>query len=111
MKKKIGELRMQSICMSLIHRKRELMTIFTSGVLAEIEDNDDASKLKFSIGYIQIDNQSEAEPAMAVVIRPRDLYYESGKIEVRLERETAKEREEREKAGLANLEEDSARIF
>lgn len=102
---------MHSICMSIIHRKRELMTIFTSGVSAEVEDNEDASKLKFSIGYIQIDNQSEAEPAMAVVVRPRDLYYENGTIEVRLERETAKEREEREKSGLANLSDDTARIF
>jgi hypothetical protein len=34
---------------------------------------------------------------MAVVLRPRDLYYdEKGKIEFKLERETDKEKQERE---------------
>lgn len=33
---------------------------------------------------------------MAVIVRPRDLYFDNEKIEFKLERESEKEKEERE---------------
>ena len=68
------------------------MSFFISKIRAEMEEISEMYKLKFAIGYIQLDNQSEAEPAMAVIVRPRDLYYDKGKIDFKLERETEKEK-------------------
>jgi hypothetical protein len=48
---------------------------------------------------------------MAVIVRPRDLYYDKGKVEFKLERETEKERQEREEAGLDNLTSETAKMF
>ena len=49
---------------------------------------------------------------MAVLLRPRDLYYSrNGSVEFRLENESEKEREERERSGLSNLTSETAKMF
>jgi hypothetical protein len=48
---------------------------------------------------------------MAVVVRPRDLYYENGEIEFRLENESQAEKEAREKADLATLTNETAKML
>lgn len=95
----------------MIHRRKELMSFFISKIRADLEEIDESYKIKFAVGYIQLDNQSETEPAMAVIVRPRDLYYDKDKIEFKLERETEKERQEREEAGLDNLTSETAKMF
>ena len=45
------------------------------------------------------------------MIKPRDLHYEDGKIVVRLEKETDKQREERESQGLDNMNSQNAKMF
>jgi hypothetical protein len=58
-----------------------------------------------------MDNQSEAEPSMAVIIRPRDLYQTPNGIEFKLERESEKEAKEREENRLENLTNETAKMF
>lgn len=105
------ELRIQSLCFSMVHRRKELITFFVSHVSADVEETDERTTVKFDLRYIQMDNQSEAEPSMAVLIRPRDLYYTRNGIEFKLERETEKEAKEREEARLENLTNETARMF
>jgi len=108
---KLMELRIQSLCFSMVHRRKELITLFVSGVSADVEETDERTTVKFDLRYTQMDNQSEAEPSMAVLIRPRDLYYTRNGIEFKLERETEKEAKEREEARLENLTNETARMF
>lgn len=95
----------------MVHRKKELITFFVSNISADLEETDERTTVKFDVRYIQMDNQSEAEPSMAVLIRPRDLYYTKNGIEFKLERETEKEAKEREEARLENLTNETARMF
>lgn len=50
------KLRLDSLCLSLIHRKRELATIYIAEIIAEITENPKNTAIKFSVGYLQIDN-------------------------------------------------------
>lgn len=72
---KLVEINLRSICLSFIYRKNELMTLYIQDVAVNLEDTEFKSNIKFNIGYMQIDNQSELQPAMAVIIRPRDLFH------------------------------------
>jgi hypothetical protein len=56
-----------------------------------MDDNQDSQSLNFSIGYMQIDNQSEPEPIFPVMIRPRELYYINGTIQVKLKDQDKKD--------------------
>jgi hypothetical protein len=87
------------------------MTFFFSKIQTFIEETAESTNIKFDIGYFQVDNQSEPEPAMAVVVRPRDLYYENGEIQFRLENESQAEKEAREKADLATLTNETAKML
>jgi hypothetical protein len=64
---------MRNVCISLIHKKNELITIFISNIKAEIEETFKNTMMKFQIGYMQVDNQNQSETGFAVIIRPRDL--------------------------------------
>jgi hypothetical protein len=64
---------MKNICISLIHKKNELITIFISNIKAEIEETFKNTMMKFQVGYMQVDNQNQSETGFAVIIRPRDL--------------------------------------
>ena len=64
---------MKNICISLIHKKNELITIFISNIKAEIEEKFKNTMMKFQVGYMQVDNQNQSETGFAVIIRPRDL--------------------------------------
>ena len=108
---KLMEIRIESVCFSMVHRKKELITFFASSISADLEETDERTTVKFDVRYVQMDNQSEAEPSMAVLIRPRDLYYTKNGIEFKLERETEKEAKEREEARLENLTSETARMF
>ena len=78
---KLMEIRIESVCFSMVHRKKELITFLASSISADLEETDERTTVKFDVRYIQMDNQSEAEPSMAVLIRPRDLYYTKSGIE------------------------------
>lgn len=95
----------------MIHRKKELITFFLSKISADVEETEEKTAIKFALSYMQMDNQSEAEPSMAVVIRPRDLYYTENGIEFKLERESEKEAKEREENRLENLTDETAKMF
>jgi hypothetical protein len=64
---------MKNVCISLIHKKNELITIFISNIKAEIEETFKNTMMKFQVGYMQVDNQNQSETGFAVIIRPRDL--------------------------------------
>ncbi len=64
---------MRNVCISLIHKKNELITIFISNIKAEIEETFKNTMMKFQVGYMQVDNQNQSETGFAVIIRPRDL--------------------------------------
>ena len=53
---RILELSIESIMISMIHRRRELMTFFISKIKADLEEVDSSYKIKFAVGYIQLDN-------------------------------------------------------
>lgn len=96
--------------MSFIHKKRELLTVFISKIQTVLQDSEDAMKVQFNVGYLQIDNQSENDPTYAVVMKPRDLFFRNGEIMVKLE-ETEKERQEREQFGLDGFTSENAKMF
>lgn len=56
MEEKHVQLRIDSICLSLIHRKRELATVYVAQILTEVTEGLRNTAVKFSIGYLQIDN-------------------------------------------------------
>jgi hypothetical protein len=64
---------MRNVCVSLIHKKNELITIFISNIKAEIEETFKNTMIKFQVGYMQVDNQNQSETGFAVIVRPRDL--------------------------------------
>jgi hypothetical protein len=64
---------MRNVCISLIHKKNELITIFISNIKAEIEETFKNTMIKFQVGYMQVDNQNQSETGFAVIVRPRDL--------------------------------------
>ena len=98
---------------SFIHRKCELMTIFISKLSNQIVETELVKSIKFSIGYLQIDNQAESEPVYPVLLKPRDLYFDTDEdqIVLRIKKETEKEKLEREAKGLAALTSDDAKMF
>lgn len=104
------EVLLDQVCMSFIHKKRELLTVFISKIQAILEDTEQTVTTKFNIGYLQIDNQSENEPAYSVMMKPRDLCFTDGKIDVKLT-ETEKERQEREQLGLDGFTNENAKMF
>ena len=55
-KQRIMELSIESIMVSMIHRRRELMSFFISKIRADLEEISEMYKIKFAIGYIQLDN-------------------------------------------------------
>lgn len=85
--------------------------MFISKILADITETTKLSAIKFSVGYLQIDNQWDEEAAYAVILKPRDLYYEDERIIFQLEHESDKERAEREQQGLSTLTEETAKMF
>lgn len=101
---------LDQVCLSFIHKKRELLTIFISKIQAILEDTEQTVTTKFNVGYLQIDNQSENEPTYLVMMKPRDLYFKDGEIQVKLA-ETEKERQEREQLGLDGFTNENAKIF
>jgi hypothetical protein len=50
------EVLLDEVCLSFIHKKRELLTIFISKIQANIEDTQETVTTKFNVGYLQIDN-------------------------------------------------------
>ena len=50
------DITLKSICLSLIHRRRELATIFVSKVVMNVVESPHESQIKFSVDYFQIDN-------------------------------------------------------
>ena len=40
-------------------------------------ENEEVKTIKFSIGYLQIDNQSEADPVYPVLLKPKYLDWDS----------------------------------
>jgi len=110
---KIVELSISQVFVSFIHKKSELMTIFVSKLHTHIAETEQVKNIRFSIGYLQIDNQTESEPVYPVLLKPRDLHYNSTdeSIVLRLKEETEKERQEREAQGLAALTSDDAKMF
>jgi hypothetical protein len=103
-------LSVNQMCMSFIHKKRELLTVFISKIQTILQDSEAQTQVKFNIGYLQIDNQSENEPTYSVLMKPRDLFFKDGEIMVKLE-ETEKERQEREQYGLDGFTNENARMF
>lgn len=76
-------LQVHSICLSLMYKKSELLTFFVAGMkLAAEEERGGNTKIHFDIGYAQVDNQQHSEPGYAVMLRPRDLLYDCGKIKI-----------------------------
>ena len=69
------EISVQSILVSLIHKRCELMTIFVSNLHAHVQETELLKTIKFTIGYLQMDNQTESEPIYPVILKPRDLDY------------------------------------
>lgn len=49
-------LSMHEICFSFIHKKRELATAFFSRVHAAVVETEEELRVKFNIGYLQVDN-------------------------------------------------------
>jgi len=47
---------LDQVCLSFIHKKRELLTIFISKIQAILEDTEQTVTTKFNVGYLQIDN-------------------------------------------------------
>jgi hypothetical protein len=74
------------------------MTIFVSNLHAHVQETELLKTIKFTIGYLQMDNQTESEPIYPVILKPRDLDYNSemNQIILRLKDETERERLERE---------------
>jgi hypothetical protein len=112
-KMKMVELSISSITLSFIHRRCELMTIFISKMHTHITETEQLKNIKFSIGYLQIDNQAESDPVYPILLKPRDLDYNvsQDKIILKLKRETDNERKEREAQGLSALTSDDAKMF
>ena len=101
---------LDQVCLSFIHKKRELLTIFISKIQAILEDTKQTMTTKFNVGYFQIDNQSENEPTYLVMMKPRDLVFKDDEIQVKLA-ETEKERQEREQLGLDGFTNENAKMF
>ena len=80
---KLINIDLQAICVSFIYKRDELLTLYIQDIKANYESNQQESTIKFNVGYLQIDNQFH-EPTSAVLIRPRDLYYEYGTISFRI---------------------------
>lgn len=74
-KVKMLDLSINSITLSFIHRKSELMTVYMSKLNSHIVDTEDSKTIKFSIGYLQLDNQSETDPVYPVLLKPKILEY------------------------------------
>ena len=53
---KILDISVSKIVLSFIHKKCELMTVFISKLFTIITENREYKNIKFSIGYLQIDN-------------------------------------------------------
>ena len=53
---KILDISVSKIVLSFIHKKCELMTIFVSKLFTNITETKEYKNVKFSIGYLQIDN-------------------------------------------------------
>ena len=51
------------------------MTIFVSNLHAHVQETELLKTIKFTIGYLQMDNQTESEPIYPVILKPRDLDY------------------------------------
>jgi hypothetical protein len=47
---------LDQVCLSFIHKKRELLTVFISKIQAILEDTEQTVTTKFNVGYLQIDN-------------------------------------------------------
>lgn len=46
------QLQIESICLSLIHRKRELATVFIANILTEVTETIQNTAVKFNIGFL-----------------------------------------------------------
>ena len=55
---KLLDLRIKQMCLSLIHRKREVMTIFSANTMAKMKETPDLTNVTISVGYFQVDNQA-----------------------------------------------------
>jgi hypothetical protein len=103
-------LSVNELCMSFIHKKRELATLFFSKVQVALLETEEELRVKFNIGYLQVDNQSEGTPTYAVMLKPRDMYYQDGLIKVSME-ETETEKQERELLGADGFTSENAKAF
>ena len=74
-KMRMVDLSINKIVLSVIHRKCELLTVFVNKLNMHVTETEKQKQIKFSAGYLQIDNQSEQDPVYPVMICPRDLYY------------------------------------
>ena len=110
MKMRILKLNLEKVCISVIHRKQELLAWFLSRVQAVVEESQDFRIIKFSVGYLQIDNQADPLPAYAVILKPREMCFEDGQIKIQHE-ETEKEQQMREELGLDGFTAENARVF
>ena len=50
------DFRMQGVVCSLIHRKKEILTIFMSDVIVKAEETPEFLNVWFSVGFLQVDN-------------------------------------------------------
>ena len=88
------------------------MTIFISKLSTLIVETEQLKNIKFNIGYLQIDNQAESEPVYPVLLKPRDLFYNTNEDQIVFGlKETEKEKREREAQGLTALTSDDAKMF
>jgi len=95
---KILDVSISKVVLSFIHKKCELMTIFVSKLFTNITETKDYKNIKFSIGYLQIDNQAEHDPIYPILLKPRDFYYniENDTISLKIMDEGERERQERD---------------
>jgi len=112
-KMKMVDLSIQNIVLSVIHKRSELMTIFVNKLNMHITETERLKQIKFSIGYLQIDNQSEQDPVYPVMLSPRDLYYnpENDTISLRVAELIEQDKNDKLKHHLHSVSSDDAKMF
>lgn len=109
-KLRLFKIYIDQLCLSVMHRKKELMTCFIAKVQQVVEETKDALLVKFHVGYLQVDNQSDPLPSYPVMLKPREMWYDGGKIKVQHE-ENERDRQLREELGLDGFTAANARVF
>ena len=111
---KMVDLQICELTLSLIHRKSELLTLFVSKLQAHVTDTQETQTVKFSVGYLQLDNQSETDPAYPVLLKPKILEYDAYARLITLRPECEMELLEKENKGkqaLGTLRADDFKTF